>query len=109
MNEEVFENLKQGLEPLSTEISEASLCDDSEEVAVYISGYICNLLNSKTKCEGCMILRGSETDTAVGPSSHYSQFLSRCGLSMPSYEIKHYVCNSFAIVDLVEDTLLHVF
>ena len=62
-----------------------------------------------TKCESCMILRGSETDIAVGLSSHYSQFLSRCGLSMPSNEIKHFVCNSFAIVDLVEDTLLHVF
>ena len=28
---------------------------------------------------------------------------------MPSNEIKNYVCNSFAIIDLVEDTLLHNF
>ena len=109
LNEEVFENLKRALEPLSTKISEASLSDDSEEVAVYIAGYVCNQLNSKTKCEDCMIMRASETDTAAEPSSHYSQLLSRGGLSMPSNEIKNYVCNSFAIIDLVEDTLLHNF
>ena len=109
LNEEVFENLKQALEPLSTEILEASLSDDSEEVAVYIAGYVCNQLNSKTKCEDCMIMRASETDTAAEPSSHYSQLLSRGGLSMPSNGIKNYVCNSFAIIDLVEDTLLHNF
>ena len=44
---EVFENLKQALEPQSTEISEASLCDDSEEVAVYIASYVCNQLTVK--------------------------------------------------------------
>ena len=54
-------------------------------------------------------MRASETDTASEPSSHYSQLLSRGGLSMPSNEIKNYVCNSFAIIDLVEDTLLHNF
>ena len=51
LNEEVFENLKRALEPLSTEISEASLSDDSEEVAVYIAAFVCNQSNSKTKCE----------------------------------------------------------
>ena len=54
-------------------------------------------------------MRASETDSAAEPSSHYSQLLSRDSLSLPSNEIKHYVCYSFAIIDLVEDTLLHKF
>ena len=54
-------------------------------------------------------MRASETDTAAEPPSHYSQLLSCGGLLMPSNEIKNYVCNSFAIIDLVEVTLLHNF
>ena len=109
LDEESFENLKRALEPLATEISEASLCDDSEEVAVYIAGYICKQLNSKTECEDCMMMRASETNTSTEASSQYSLLMSRGGLTIPPNEIKHYVCNGFAILELVEDTLLSKF
>ena len=56
-----------------------------------------------------MIMQASETDSAAEPSSHYLQLLFRGGLSMPSNEIKHYVCNSFAIIGLVEDTMRQSF
>ena len=109
LDKEPFENLKRALEPLSTEILEASLCDDSEEVAVYIAGYICKQLNSKTACEDCMMMRASEVNTAAEPSSQYLQLMSRGGLTMPPNAMKHYVCNAFAILELVEDTLLSKF
>ena len=53
------------------------------------------------------LLRTNEINTAAGPSSQYSQLLSRGGLSIPSSKIKHYVCNGFVILELVEHILLN--
>ena len=56
-----------------------------------------------------MIMCASETNTAAKPSLEYSQFLS-CGFSsIPSSKIKHYVCNGFVILELVEHILLKKF
>ena len=53
-----------------------------------------------------MIMRASKINTAAEPSLEYSQLLSCGGLSIPSSEIKHYVCNGIAILELVEHILL---
>ena len=85
------------------------MCEGSEEVAAYFAGYVGKQLNSEFKCKDCMIMRASEINIAAEPSLEYSQLLSRGGLSIPSTEIKHYVCNGFAILELVEHILLNKF
>ena len=47
LTDEIYKNVKNELTPISTEISEALLCEDSEEVAVYIAGYAGKQLSSK--------------------------------------------------------------
>ena len=59
LTDKTHENLKNELAPIWTEILEVSLCDDSKEVAVYIVGYVCKHLNSKSDCKDCMILHAS--------------------------------------------------
>ena len=51
-----------------TKILEALLCEDSEEVAVYIACYVYQQLISKINHGDCMIMRASEINTAVGLS-----------------------------------------
>ena len=54
---------------MSTKIYEASLSDDSEEVTVYIAGYVCKQLNISLKCEDCLIMRTGVTDAAAAEPS----------------------------------------
>ena len=50
LSEETTQHLKTLLDLMSTEICEASLSDVSEEVAVYIAGYVCKRLSSSFVC-----------------------------------------------------------
>ena len=55
-------------------------------------------------------MRTRVTDAAAAePLSKYLQLLSRNSLSVPFDEIKQYVCNGFAILDVIEDTILKNF
>ena len=63
--------------------------------------------NSLTvKLNAKIALRASEINTAAEPSLECSQLLFRGGLSIPSRDIKHYVCNGFAVLELFEHILL---
>ena len=41
------------------------MSDNSKEVAVYISGYVRKQSKSESKCEDCMMMSASETNTAA--------------------------------------------
>ena len=56
VTDETYENFKNKLTPILTEISDALLCENSEEVAVYIAGYVCKWLNSKINGSSSSIL-----------------------------------------------------
>ena len=101
-----IENLKNELTPILKEISEALLCEDSKEVAVYICR---QTVKQQIKCEDCIIMCASKINTAAKPSLEFLQLLSHGGLLITSSEIKHYICNCFAILKLVEHILLYKF
>ena len=110
LSEETTQHFKTQPDLMSIDIYKASLSDNSKEVAVYIAGHVCKQLNSSFKCEDCLIMHTRVTDAvAAEPSPKFLQLLSRNGLSVPSDEIKQYVCNGFAILDVIEDTILKNF
>ena len=109
LSEELYEQLKIQLDLQSSDVADVSLTDDSEEVAVYIAGYVCKQLNCKVKCEKCFNMRLVESDAAESRSSKYMQLLSRGDFVKPPNDVTQYVCCGFAVLDFVHEMLLHHF
>jgi hypothetical protein len=91
------------LEDKENEIVEASLSADSEEVAHYIAGNIAKRIIERVKCCDCeshVIETGDHVDT---PHNTYLSDLSRGGLTIPSREVSDFVCNGYALLDLLDE------
>ena len=96
-----FEDLLQELRMKENEFQENSLCDDSRDVAIHISGYITKQMLEKSKCPECQpLLRQNKI------SSDYLDILNRGGLIKPSESLVEYVCAGFAILDTAHELLL---
>ena len=98
-----MEAIKQHVTNMENEIQESVLSTESEEVAVYISGYITKKLIKCFNCEDCKILLLSDKSTiAVG----YIKMLNRGGLLIPSSGVCSYSIKCFAILDVIHDVLI---
>ena len=92
------------LESCKIEIQEASLSDDSEEVAFTIAGYVAKKLMKHRKCKLCdIMLLGSDEDCS---NNHYLMILSRGGLTVPCPRLAEFVNNVFAILDFLDEKKL---
>ena len=84
-----------------TEIMEASLDTDSEEVSTTIAGYIAKKLAKRSNCDRCKkLLIANQMDL---DENHYLNLLSRGGLIVPSSKLAQYASYCYAILDYVED------
>ena len=52
-NTQSFDELHVQLNEISNEIHEVTLCDDSREVAIELSGYVVKQLLEKSTCDDC--------------------------------------------------------
>ena len=100
-NEIHMQNLKEELDQMSSEIYEATLTQDSEEVSVVVAGYVAQKLKDKTVCNVCINkLCGDDLE-------NYSYFahLSRGGLTVPSRTLAQFVSSGFAVLDVTNKLL----
>ena len=98
MDESINEFLEE-LEAHETEILEISLCEDSEEVAYHVAGYVAKKVLKKTSCTECRpCLVDSENDRSP---AKYLNTLSRGGLIHPSRNLAFTVSSSFAQVEYI--------
>ena len=82
-----FEDLEEDLENISTEIFEASLSQESEDIVLVVAGYVAKQPKEKTTCNSCISkLCGNEIDHNL-----YFAHLSRGGLIVPSATLAHFV------------------
>ena len=96
--------LNEHLQSMQNEIECATLSQKSEEVAFMLAGYIAKKVCKRFKCNECKsIMTASEDDKL---EHRYIQLIDRGGLTYPSAILASYVCHSFAIFDIVHDTLL---
>ena len=92
---------KKDLENISTEIFEASLSQESEDIVLVVNGYVAKKLKEKTTCNSCINkLCGNEID-----HDSYFAHLSRGGLIVPSATLAHFVSSSFAVLDVTDSFL----
>ena len=81
---------------LGSHLYEASLDQESNQVAVYIAGYICKKMLDAIECQSCKdLLEGTEQD-------HYFQLLNNGGLKIPSPHLIEFVSSAFAILDMTD-------
>ena len=78
-----------------------TLCDDSREVAIELSGYVVKQLLEKSTCDDCKNILHSNVI-----SSEYLDILNRGGLIKPTESLAEYVCSSFSILDTAHDILM---
>ena len=98
-----IEVIKQHVAGMENEIQEAVLSKESEEVALYISGYIVKKLVKRFNCNDCQIrLKSEENSIEMG----YINLLNRGGLSIPSHDVCACCVKSFAILDVMHDVLM---
>ena len=81
-----------------TEIMEALLCEDSNEVSHYIAGYMANKIMKRLNCPECKSLM---TVTISQTSGKYINLLSRGGLLHPSETFSYNVAVIFAQIDFI--------
>ena len=82
----------------SVDVEDLILVDDSQEVGVFIAGYIANKIHKKLNCTVChMLLQESSTD------SIYFNNLSRGNLTIPCPQLSNFVCKGFGLLDHFED------
>ena len=86
------------------EIQDSELSRESEEVSVYISGYITKKLVKHLNCDECNNLLLSSDSNSI--EDGYLKILNRGGLSIPSLAISSFCSKSFAILDVMHDMLL---
>ena len=97
--EEITRNLKN----MENEIQESALSQESEEVSVYITGYIIKKLLKRFGCNDCKYLLLSE-ENAI--EDKYIKLLNRGGLLIPSSNVCLYSSKCFAILEVIFDVLL---
>ena len=79
-----MEAIQQHVTNMENEIQESVLSTESEEVAVYISGYITKKLIKRFNCEDCKILLLSDKSTIA---DGYIKMLNRGVLLIPSSDV----------------------
>ena len=90
---------------LKTDIKNCFLSEDSAEVSTVIGGYVQKKLLNRTKCDKCKVLLKPVGAAAPDIPQKYLSILSRGGLITPSTSMARYVGKSFAILDVVEDSI----
>ena len=79
--------------------SDLILNEDSREVASYVAGYVAKQINSTTNnCSDCFIVGECE-------DKKYLNLISRGGLLSPSHPLCHFICSSFALLDVMNITI----
>jgi len=99
-----FDAIKEYLNERENEIEGAELSRESEEVAVYISGYVAKKLRKRLSCTDCNNIMKSVNSTDI--EDGYLKILNRGGLLVPCNAIINFCSKSFAILDSVQDLLL---
>ena len=99
--EDEVKALVESLEIEEAGIMEASLCENSREVAHYIAGGIARMLQKKTQCDSCSRLLINR-DSSASQTGSYLQNISRGGLTNPSEEMSEFVCTIFAQTELID-------
>ena len=89
----------------STEISEASLSPESEEIAFLIAGYVAKKLKERIECKSCEE-QLSNSSGCVAERRSYFDLLSRGGLIAPFIALTQYVSNCIAILDITDEIIL---
>ena len=96
-----FDALMNVINEHTTEIMEACLDSDSEEVSTTIAGYIAKKLAKRSKCDLCKrLLKANQMDLN---ENHYLKILSRGSMTVPSTKLAEYTSSCFAILDYTED------
>jgi hypothetical protein len=101
VNTQTFDKLHAELTKISNDIQENTLCEDSREVAIELSGYVVKQLLEKSTCDNCKKILQSKL-----VSSKYLDTLNRGGLMKPTESLAEYVCSSFSILDTAHDILM---
>ena len=101
VNTQTFDKLHAELTEISNDIHENTLCEDSREVAIELSGYVVKQLLEKSTCDNCKKILQSNL-----VSSKYLDTLNRGGLMKPTESFAEYVCSSFSILDTAHDILM---
>ena len=79
------------------------LSDNTREVGIYISGYIAKKIKNRFEdcCSEYAIGEIKEDDA----DSAYLEIISRGGLTVPSYSLSNYVCETFALLDYFNEII----
>ena len=88
------------IDAMTNELQEATLCEESGEVASTIAGYITRKLIKRTKCNQCIrsLVREGNNDK----KNEYLTALSRGKLINPAEQLASFTNNAFAILDIVD-------
>ena len=78
------------------------LDDETQEVGIFIAGYIAKKIHKKIKCPFCNLLVEEHSNDSV-----YFNHLSRGALTIPSPELSDFVCKSFGFLDYFEDFIVN--
>ena len=79
------------------------LSDNTREVGIYISGYIAKKIKNRFEdcCSEYAIGEIKEDDA----DSAYLKIISRGGLTVPSYSLSNYLCETFALLDYFNEII----
>ena len=100
----VSETFTKYLDENTNDILEASLNDDSLEVATDIAGYIVKKLKKRSKCDACKSLL-SFTEIEDVEHNDYLKIRSRGGLTAPPQELADFTSYSFAVLGRTETAI----
>ena len=91
------------LEVVSPDLENCYLNDDSAEVASVVAGYVAKKMIKRTQCFECKSLLVSTSENECNFQNFaYLLKLSRGGLIFPATDLSHYVCKSFAMLDVAQ-------
>ena len=76
---------------------------NSAEVAVFVAGYIDKKLTERSKCECC---KSALTCNDIYPDQCYFTLISRGGLTKPSPALAEFVIHAFALLDVLDSTIM---
>ena len=101
---EDMETIVSDLQHIENDILEAVLFKESEEVSVYIAGYIVKKLIKRFNCDKCKLqLLSNGDENAI--EDKYTKLLNRGGLLIPSSNICIYSSKCFAMLDVIYEIL----
>ena len=100
-----FEKLEQLLEENFVATEETTtFTNESEEVSLFIAGYVAKQLHTKTHCDVCATrFSGCAADVATGS---YFDILTRGGLTIPSLELSQYVSQCLGVLNYTDKRVL---